>query len=78
VIIEAEKIATNLYILIGDTLQEETTMTWHHKLGHMSECGLKILLECNLIPELKSINLPFYEHSIIIKQHRFTFGRPTA
>jgi len=39
--------------------QEETTMMWHHKLGHMLECDLKILVEHNLIPELKSINLPF-------------------
>jgi len=69
VVIKAEKIAANLYILIGDTLQEveasiasvsraEPTMMWHRKLDHMSECDLKILVERNLIPKLKSVNLP--------------------
>jgi len=60
VVIKAEKIVTNLYMLIGDTLQEvealvastnqeETTMMWHRKLGHMSEHGLMILVKRNLI-----------------------------
>ena len=54
VVIKAEKIAVNLYMLSGDTLQEadvsvasasqeESTIIWHCKLGHMSERGLKIL-----------------------------------
>ena len=89
VVIKAEKIVANLYMLIGDTLQEvealitsasqeEMTVMWHRKLGDMSECDLKILVERNLIPELKSVNLPFCEHCVISKQHRLTFGRLTA
>ncbi|KAI9196978.1 hypothetical protein LWI28_028701 [Acer negundo] len=49
VVMKAEKIAANLYMLKVETLQEsdacvassnhgeETTMMWHHKLGHISE-----------------------------------------
>jgi len=48
VVMKAEKITSNLYMLLGDTLQEadasvaaasqeETTMMWHLKLGHMLE-----------------------------------------
>ena len=75
---KVEKTTTNLYMLLGDTLQEveasiastnqeEMTMIWHRKLGHMSEHGLKILAEHNLIPGLKSINLPFCEHCVTSK-----------
>ncbi|RDX95495.1 hypothetical protein CR513_21989, partial [Mucuna pruriens] len=59
-----EKITTNLYTLLGETLQvanasvatssqEEATMMWYHRLGHMFEQGLKVLVECNLMPGLK-------------------------
>ena len=48
---KAEKIMANLYVLMGDTLQEsnatlvsmnqeEVVMMWHRRLGHMSERGL--------------------------------------
>ena len=51
VVMKAEKIMANLYVLIGDTLQEsnatlasmsqeEVVMMWHRRLGHMSERGL--------------------------------------
>ncbi|KAK6134202.1 hypothetical protein DH2020_032058 [Rehmannia glutinosa] len=33
-------------------VREESTIMWHHKLGHMSEQGLKILSECKLLPRL--------------------------
>jgi len=50
VAIKVENITSNLYMLLGDTLQEadasvtaasqeETTMMWHRRLGHMLECG---------------------------------------
>ena len=49
VVMKAEKITSNLYMLNGETLQEanssvastnhgeESTIIWHHKLGHISE-----------------------------------------
>ena len=44
----------------------------------MSECGLKILTECNLIPGLKSVNLSFCEYCVTSKQHRLKFNKSTA
>ena len=66
--IKAEKIVVNLYMLLGDTLQEadalvasnsqeEMRILWHRELGHMSKRGLKILAEHNLVLGLKSINI---------------------
>ena len=89
VVMKAEKVAANLYMLLGDTLkmadalvvarsQEETTMIWHRGLGHMSERGLKVLAERNLIPGLKLVNLPFRKHCVISKQHRLKFAKSTA
>jgi len=48
VLMKADKIIMNLYVLMGDmlqkvnvtvalTCQEEVVMTWHHRLSHMSE-----------------------------------------
>lgn len=53
-------------------------MMWHHRLGHMSKRGLKVLVECNLLPGLKMINLPFCEHCVINKQHRLKFSKATT
>ena len=44
----------------------------------MLEHGLKVLVERNLIPGLKSVNLPFCEHYVMSKQHRLKFNRSTA
>ncbi|KAH9746316.1 hypothetical protein KPL70_004379 [Citrus sinensis] len=65
VLMKAEKIDANLYMLKEKTLQEadacvasngeESTMMWHLKLGHMSEQDLKILSERKLLPGLKSV-----------------------
>ena len=90
VVMKAEKITSNLYMLKGETLQEadscvastnhgeESTIMWHRKLGHISERGLKILSDQNLLPGLKSVNLPFCEHCVTSKQHRLKFSSSTA
>ncbi|KAH9802840.1 retrovirus-related pol polyprotein from transposon TNT 1-94-like protein [Citrus sinensis] len=88
VLMKAGKIGANLFMFKGETLQEadacvasneeESTMMWHLKLGHMSEQGLKILSERKLLPGLKSISLPFCEHCVISKQHRLKFSRSIA
>ncbi|TXG73740.1 hypothetical protein EZV62_002319 [Acer yangbiense] len=76
VVMKAEKITSYLYMFKGETLQEadsyvastnhgeKSTIIWHHKLGHISKRGLKILSDQNLLPELKSVNLPFCEHCV--------------
>ncbi len=67
---KADKVASNLYMLKGDTFQhteaavvttkaEESTILWHRKLGHMSERGLKILAEKGLLCGLTKVTLPF-------------------
>ena len=83
VLIKAEKIGANLFVLKGETLheadmwvtsnREELAMLWHLKLSHMSEQGLKIISERILLPRLKSVNLPFCEHCVTSKQHRLKF-----
>ena len=88
ILMKAEKIGANLFMLKGETLQEvdafvasngeESTMMWHLKLGHMSEQGLKILSERKLLPGLKSVSLPFCEHCVTSKQHRLKFSRSIA
>lgn len=71
-IVKIEKIALNLFMLKGKTLQkadvcitqtskgEESMMNRYLKLTHMLECDLNILFDRKLFPELKSGNLPFY------------------
>ncbi|KAE8683472.1 hypothetical protein F3Y22_tig00111208pilonHSYRG00305 [Hibiscus syriacus] len=56
--LKGEKIDANLYMLKGETLLEEeasvascssdSAMLWHQKLGHMSEQGMKVLVEQKL------------------------------
>ncbi|KAH9762162.1 Integrase catalytic domain-containing protein [Citrus sinensis] len=85
VLMKAEKIGANLFMLKRETLQEadecvasngeESTMMWHLKLGHMSEQSLKILSEQKLLPGLNSVSLPFCEHCVTSKQHRLKFSR---
>ncbi|KAL4376081.1 hypothetical protein GQ457_02G039440 [Hibiscus cannabinus] len=84
VVMKGEKIAANLYMLKGETLQEaeasvascssDSVMLWHQKLGHMSEQGMKVLVEQKLIPGLTKVSLPFCEHCITSKQHRLKFN----
>ena len=48
---------------------------WHHRLGQMSEKGMKILHKRNLFPDLKQIDLDFCEHCVYGKQKRVKFLR---
>ncbi|KAK8504617.1 hypothetical protein V6N11_019205 [Hibiscus sabdariffa] len=79
VVMKGAKIAANLYMLKGETLQEaeasvascssDPAMLWHQKLGHMSEQGMKVLVEQKLLPGLTKVSLPLCEHCITSKQH---------
>ena len=86
IVMTAEKISSKLFVLKGNTLkygdasvastnQEESSIMWHQKLGHMLERGLKILVERNLVPGLKLVNLPFCAHCIVSKQNILKFRR---
>ncbi|GJU38495.1 retrovirus-related pol polyprotein from transposon TNT 1-94 [Tanacetum coccineum] len=85
VLMRGEKVAANLYQLKGEIIEEaeasiathspshKVAVTWHQKLGHMSEQGMKILVERKLIPGLTKVSLPFCEYCVISKQHRLKF-----
>ncbi|GJU04571.1 retrovirus-related pol polyprotein from transposon TNT 1-94 [Tanacetum coccineum] len=85
VLMRGEKVAANLYQLKGEIIEEaealvasyslshRVAVTWHQKLGHMSEQGMKILVERKLLPGLTKGSLPFCEHCVINKQHRLKF-----
>ena len=70
VIMKAEKVAANLYLLKGETLvdgegsvassnNKRSSMIWHRKLGYMLEQGMKILMDRKLLPGLTKVSLPF-------------------
>nr|GEY10295.1 Gag-Pol polyprotein [Tanacetum cinerariifolium] len=64
VIMRGKKLAANLYQLKGKIIEEakasvashspsnKVVVTWHLKLGHMSEQGMKIIVERKLLPGL--------------------------
>ncbi|KAE8678400.1 Transcription factor bHLH74 [Hibiscus syriacus] len=73
VVLKGEKIAVNLYMLKGEILLEaevsvtscssDSTMLWHQKFGHMSEQGIKVLVEQKLFPDLTKISLTLFPGS---------------
>jgi hypothetical protein len=81
VIEKREKVGT-LYLCTGNTDSSisldstgvDTTL-WHHRLGHMSEKGMQILHKINLFPDIKKIDLDFYEHCVYGKHKRVIFLR---
>ncbi|KAE8678429.1 Senescence-specific cysteine protease SAG12 [Hibiscus syriacus] len=84
VVLKGENIAANLYMLKRETLLEaeasvascssDSAMLWHQKLGHMSEQGMKVLVEQKLFLGLTKVSLPLCEHCITSKQHRLKFN----
>ena len=70
VIEKGEKVGT-LYLCNGIS-NSVTTLTskgvdaslWHHRLGHMSEKGMKIIHSRNLLLGLKNVDLDFCENCI--------------
>ena len=73
----------SLYKLMGETHVGEaggassrmvSPTVWHRHLGHMSECGLQLLSNKELLPGFKSAPLEFYEYCIYGKQRRISFS----
>ncbi|KAE8692644.1 hypothetical protein F3Y22_tig00110831pilonHSYRG00315 [Hibiscus syriacus] len=83
-VMKGEKIAANLYMLKGETFLEveasiascssDSAMLWHQKLGHMSEQGMKVLVEQKLLPGLTNVSLTLCDHCITSKQHWLKFN----
>ncbi|GJS02307.1 gag-pol polyprotein [Tanacetum coccineum] len=85
VLMRGEMVAANLYQLKGEIIDKakasvsshspshKVTVMWHRKLGHMSEQGMKILVEIKLLLGLTKRSLPFCKDCVISKQHRLKF-----
>ena len=81
VIAKGEKVGT-LYLCNGIsnfvnalTSKGADATLWHHRLGHMSEKGMKILHSRNLLTGLNNNDLDFCENCIYGKQKRVIFLR---
>jgi len=61
--------------LAAITKEGNSADMWHKCLGHMSEKGLKILVDKNLLLGLKSYSLDLCEHCIYVRQRRVSFLR---
>jgi hypothetical protein len=78
---KGEKVGT-LYLCTGnidsyislDSTRVDITL-WNHRLGHMSDKGMQILHKRNVLPDLKKIDLDFYEHCVYGKHKRIRFLR---
>ncbi|PKA49510.1 Retrovirus-related Pol polyprotein from transposon TNT 1-94 [Apostasia shenzhenica] len=82
VVMKGEKIES-LYRLIGKTItgdiavtsstDDDDTMLWHARLGHMSERGLLELHNRKLLKGIKSCKIDFCEFCVLGKQCRVKF-----
>ena len=50
-------------------------MTWHRRLGHMSEKGMQIMAAGERLPGLNKIDLTFCEDCILGKQKKVSFNK---
>jgi hypothetical protein len=79
VIAKGEKVGT-LYLCIGNVdssislyFTRVDMEFWHHRLGHMSEKGMQIIHNRNLLTNIKQVDLDFCEHCVYGKQKRVIF-----
>nr|CAD1829379.1 unnamed protein product [Ananas comosus var. bracteatus] len=73
----------NLYKLLGSTMTDETYAAtenddlplrlWHRRFCHMSEKGMKVLVEKKLIPDITFSDSEFCEHCVYGKHHKRSF-----
>ncbi|KAK3033603.1 hypothetical protein RJ639_034719 [Escallonia herrerae] len=66
--------ASEWVILDRKALATRTTL-WHHRLGHLSESGMRILHSKNALPGIKNIQLDFCEGCVYGKQKRVSFQK---
>uniref|UniRef100_A0A2N9J203 Integrase catalytic domain-containing protein n=1 Tax=Fagus sylvatica TaxID=28930 RepID=A0A2N9J203_FAGSY len=87
VVMTGQKISSNVYKLLGNTIlggvaavaesEDDDTLLWHMRLGHMSERGIRELHKRNLLTEIKSCKLDFCKYCIMGKQCRVRFKTAT-
>uniref|UniRef100_A0A2N9IWT1 CCHC-type domain-containing protein n=1 Tax=Fagus sylvatica TaxID=28930 RepID=A0A2N9IWT1_FAGSY len=84
VVMTGQKISSNVYKLLGNTIlggvaavaesEDDDTLLWHMRLGHMSERGMRELHKRNLLTGIKSCKLDFCKYCIMGKQCRKSLG----
>uniref|UniRef100_A0A2N9FQZ7 Integrase catalytic domain-containing protein n=1 Tax=Fagus sylvatica TaxID=28930 RepID=A0A2N9FQZ7_FAGSY len=87
VVMIGQKISSNVYKLLGNTIlggvaavaesEDDDTLLWHMRLGHMSERGMRELHKRNLLTGIKSCKLDFCKYCIMGKQCRVRFKTAT-
>ena len=83
VVMKGQKIEGNIYKLFGNTIvggavavtesEQDDTLLWHIRLGHMMERGMRKLQKRNLLAGAKSCKLDFYKYCVMGKQCRMRF-----
>jgi transposase InsO family protein len=87
VVMTGQKISSNVYKLLGNTIlggvaavaesEDDDTLLWHMRLGHMSERGMRELHKRNLLTGIKLCKLDFCKYCIMGKQCRVRFKTAT-
>uniref|UniRef100_A0A2N9J4X6 CCHC-type domain-containing protein n=1 Tax=Fagus sylvatica TaxID=28930 RepID=A0A2N9J4X6_FAGSY len=87
VVMTGQKISSNVYKLLGNTIlggvaavvesEDDDTLLWHMRLGHISERGMRELHKRNLLTGIKSCKLDFSKYCIMGKQCRVRFKTAT-
>jgi hypothetical protein len=87
VVMTGQKISSNVYKLLGNTIlggvaavaesEDDDTLLWHMRLGHMSECGMRELHKRNQLTGIKSCKLDFCKYCIMGKKCRVRFKTAT-
>uniref|UniRef100_A0A2N9FRN5 CCHC-type domain-containing protein n=1 Tax=Fagus sylvatica TaxID=28930 RepID=A0A2N9FRN5_FAGSY len=75
VVMTGQKISSNVYKLLGNTIlggvaavaesEDDDTLLWHMRLGHMSERGMRELHKRNLLTGIKSCKLDFCKYTVL-------------
>ncbi|KAK3027346.1 hypothetical protein RJ639_041587 [Escallonia herrerae] len=55
--------------------ENQRTTLWHHRLGHLSESGMRIVHSKNALPGMKNIQLDFCTGCVYGKQKQVSFQR---
>jgi hypothetical protein len=86
VVMRGQKISGNIYKLLGSTIlggvaaifefEDDDTLLWHMRLGHMSERGMRELHKRNLLAGIRSCKLDFYKYCVVGKQCRCDLKLP--
>jgi hypothetical protein len=87
VVMRGQKISGNIYKLLGSTIlggvaavsesEDDDTLLWHMRLGHMSERGMRELHKRNLLAGIRSCKLDFCKYCVVGKQCRVRFKTAT-